>query len=364
MLFNLLTLSSFGNDIADLGSVNGNGPGDYLIRRAEDVYAPTGVYNTSLDSPYAAVVNFPTTYGTMLIRFFVASNTTDEVHQLNAYQNASSIRPVRRKQTIGAVPTAPISSYAPNNTLLGIDTPAKLLTLAAKLIPFNQPIAPAERYRVASILGAAGLVAGTYTPPPGLNLTHAAAIANASITADLAQPLHIRPLGHDWEVTIPAYQGNYSTHYAPRAYVAIAGYQQLTTAQTLYPGFRSVGFTSQLSLAPGRAVLLTFSRKPALRPTGFWSFSVYGADQYLVPNPLFRFEVGDRSDNLTYVAGGAVYGPQADARQDGPFQVLLQRVGTAPPANWTGNWLPVSETFSFISEWQPFCLAPSMQARC
>lgn len=90
---------------------------------------------------------------------------------------------------------------------------------------------------------------------------------------------------------------------------------------------------------------------------GFWSVSIYGADQYLIRNPLNRFEVGERSYNLTYQnTGKLVYGPSADAKSDGPFQVLIQNVNATPPANWTGNWLPGSSSFTIISTSLLFCL--------
>ena len=78
-------------------------------------------------------------------------------------------------------------------------------------------------------------------------------------------------------------------------------------------------------------MLFTFSGKPKLKPAGFWSLSVYGANSYLVPNPINRYEVGDRTYNLTYEDGGYVYGPQADASKDGQF--LLQPADLVPPKN-------------------------------
>ena len=134
--------------------------------------------------------------------------------------------------------------------------------------------------------------------------------------------------------------------------MAITGYQQQTVRQTLYPGWQALGFTSQVTLPTGSSLLLTFSGKPKLKTSGFWSYTIYGADQYLIQNSLNRFEQGDRSFDLRYQDGsGTVYGPNANSSHDGPFQVLVQNVNTPPPANWTGNWIPGSQTFSFITRW-------------
>lgn len=299
-------------------------------------------------SRYKAIINLPTTHATSLIRLFVKQNTTEDLNILHTYQNASLLTAIPRDTSYALSPAGNLSSLAPNGSLLGISTPEKLLAFAAKFVPYNQPENSTDRYRVASILGAAGIYDGQYHAQPGLNLTYASAIANASISADIAEPSHVRDLGNDWELTIPSYQGNYGTHYAPRAYIAIGGYQQQTVLQTLYPGYRNVGFSSTATFQPNTSLLFTFSGKPKLKASGFWSLSIYGADQYLIPNSLNRFEIGDRSDNLTYINGGLVYGSGANSSADGPFQVLLQDVDSPPPSNWTGNWLPADSSISYI----------------
>ena len=202
------------------------------------------------------------------------------------------------------------------------------------------------------MLGQAGLFGGTYIPPAHLNLTLAAAIANASITAQTNDPANIRYEGNGWELSIPSFQGNFGTNYAPRAYVAITRYQQQTVDQTLYPWLSG----SQLQhlepcswqISPAYLVW-----QAALHPSGFWSLTMYGANQYLVPNMLNRPEVGDRT-NLTYEDGSFVYGTAANTTKDGPFKILVQPADLTPPKNWTSNWLPApigGGDYSFILRW-------------
>jgi hypothetical protein len=68
---------------------------------------------------------------------------------------------------------------------------------------------------------------------------------------------------------------------------------------------------------------------------------VYGADQYLVPNELGRYVIGDRSTQLKYEDGGLVYGGDGglsgNGMEDGRFQVLLQPADIPPPNNWTSK---------------------------
>ena len=283
----------------------------------------------------------------MLIRYILLQNSTSELNTVHAYQNASSLTNTTRATSYL---TPELTSLAPNGTFSGIDTPAKLLNLSAALAAYNQPENYTDRYRVTSYLALAGLYNGRYHAPNGLNLTQAAVIANASISADIADPAHIRPQGNNWQLSVPQYQGNYGTNYAARAYIAIAGYQAQTVKQTLYPGYGNIGFTSIVNLQPNTSLLVTFSGKPKLKKTGFWSWTVYGDNQYLVPNSLNRFEIGDRSYNFTYQSSGTVYGPQANSSRDGPFQILVQNANITPPANWTGNWIPSTDSFSYIGK--------------
>ena len=228
----------------------------------------------------------------------------------------------------------------------------KLLDFAARVVSHNQPENYSDRYRVASILGQAGLLGGKYVQPPSINLTLAAAIANASITAQTNDPANVREQGNGWELSVPSFQGNFGTNYAPRAYIAITGYQQQTVDQTLYPGYQGLSFNT-LHLEPNNSLLLTFSGKPILHAAGFWSLTMYGANQYLVPNILDRPEVGDRT-NLTYEDGGFVYGPEANGTRDERFQIVVQPADLTPPKNWTSNWLPAPRgggDFSFILRW-------------
>ena len=175
-------------------------------------------------------------------------------------------------------------------------------------------------------------------------------MANASITVDINQVNHIREQGNDWKPSIESYQGQFGANYAPRTYVAVAGYQQLTAAQVLYPGYKALGFTSAVSLPPNSSLLFTFSGKPKLYSPGFRSLTVEGENQYLIPISLGRPSVGDCLYTLRYQGRNAtVCGPNA-SMTDGPFQVLVQPANLVSPANWTGNWLPTSQNFTFISE--------------
>jgi hypothetical protein len=98
-----------------------------------------------------------------------------------------------------------------------------------------------------------------------------------------------------------------------------------------------------LSLNATSAFLFTFSGKPPIKSTGFWSLTVYGADQYLVPNELGRYVIGDRTSGLKFENGDLVNQPGKEdasignSTMDGKFQVLLQPADIPPPKNWTSK---------------------------
>jgi len=125
-------------------------------------------------------------------------------------------------------------------------------------------------------------------------------------------------------------QGVFGREYGCRAYRALRGYLGLTQSENLFITNKS----DNLTLGAEQAFLFTFSGKPPIKSTGFWSLTVYGADQYLVPNGLGRYVVGDRSVHLRFEEGGLVNGGEG---VDGRFRVLLQPADVRPPENWTSK---------------------------
>lgn len=272
----------------------------------------------------------------MLIRILVKQNTTADLDIIHGYQNAYNLSATPRTLS------QPNSLQAPalTNSILNSNPtgppPQQLLQLLARIAPYNQPEILTQRYRVASILGQAGIVNGEYYPPLGVNITQAYAIANATVTAIVTNPSNINYVGNGWQLAITPFEGNFGPNYAPRSYVAQTGYQQLVPYITLYPGWDGPSFRSY-TLAPNTSFLFTFSSKPPVGPIGFWSLTVYGGNQYLINNTQNRYEVGDRSYQLTYPDGSLVYGPNATNSTDGPFKVLMQPADVAPPRNWTSK---------------------------
>lgn len=110
----------------------------------------------------------------MLIRILVLTNTTEDLNIIHGYQRDYNISSTPRTLS------QPKSLQAPKLTLDllngTLSSPSQLLSLLARIAPYNQPEILSERYRVASILGQAGLVNGHYYPATGVNITQSYAI--------------------------------------------------------------------------------------------------------------------------------------------------------------------------------------------
>jgi hypothetical protein len=63
---------------------------------------------------------------------------------------------------------------------------------------------------------------------------------------------------------------------------------------------------------------------PPVEPGGFWSITMYGDDQFMVPNQIDRYSIGDRS-RLSY-------------NDDGSLDIYIQH--DSPGADLESNWLP------------------------
>ena len=180
--------------------------------------------------------------------------------------------------------------------------------------------------------------------PPETDLFKVSNFAESQALAALKTPGGRLDHGNGWGSSYPQCLGNFGSNYAARYSIARRGYLALTIDQAVYPSL-----SAALVLGPNEAILLRFSRRPALVPSGFWSLTAYNAEQYLVPNRLNRYSLGDR-DKMVFVDGT----PLDVQSKDGEFQILLQPADLTPPTKWMSNWLPVPSgggKFSITLRW-------------
>ncbi len=152
------------------------------------------------------------------------------------------------------------------------------------------------------------------------------AIADWTVARELARP---RDLVRGWS-TPPSVLGNYGTHYNIRAVVAMVGLGANLPADAIYPNTRVDAAGQPLD---GRHRYRLHFGAGGLPPVNaFWSVTAYGADDFLIDNPIHRHALGDR-DPL-------VFNP------DGSLDLYVQAV--PPEGNWQSNWLPVRAGEPFL----------------
>jgi hypothetical protein len=344
----LLTLVStrYGNNFANVGFTTNSPPGDYLITFAKDDEPGIWMFNETdyRCTRYKGIIEYPTIYGSIMFRILVKNNGTDlgTVHAIQAQLNLTLIDregdPLAPSLTPALLGNGQLSDAAlqlPFN--LSITQTTETFQLLAQFSAANPPEDKSDIGHVNAMLIAAGIKDGQDTPPAGIDYEQVSTMIAKEIESLLSNASNRGFDQNGWFDLLSSLSGDFHTHYTARAYIAWFGYLQLVDYEALYPIYHDPTLpstASTLQLAANESYIMTFSGKPPVN--GFWSLTAYNSTNYLVPNGLDRYSLGDRS-NLTYADGTAVY---ADESSGDAFSVLIQPADRAPSANWTDNWLP------------------------
>ena len=142
--------------------------------------------------------------------------------------------------------------------------------------------------------------------------------------------LNSKPQDGSWS-TPPLNLGRYGTDYNTRAAVAMVGLGANLPEDALYP---NTALDHQGKPLNGQHRYRLHFAANALPPVkAFWSITAYGADEFLIDNPLQRFALGDR-DPLVFNA-------------DGSLDIWIQAL--APDQKEAAaNWLPVQMGSAFL----------------
>lgn len=119
--------------------------------------------------------------------------------------------------------------------------------------------------------------------------------------------------------------GDWGSAYAYRGLVAIKGLGANPMYVAVYPEADTDSEGQQLSGINKYRLHIEKDMLPPVINDGFWSFTVYGSDDFLIPNEIDRYCINDRS-NVTY-------------NEDGSLDILLQ--AEKPGDDMVNNWLPV-----------------------
>ncbi|OJD11897.1 hypothetical protein AJ78_07427 [Emergomyces pasteurianus Ep9510] len=314
----------YANNTVNISSLQDHQPGKYLIRYTDKDF---GLHLSSSDSGYKGYANMPTPYGISISRFATDQSASDQA-MVNEYQSQVGLKCIPRAESIAPPFQLSIFTEPQHGASKTVSRVEAVLRLTAKLSPYNLSPVLGDRQWIAAALKESGIENGNFVCPEGVDMSCVYGAAQSQVQAliDTDSLSH----GNGWASPYPEYLGNYGSHYVARFSTARRGYLAITKEQAIYPSLPRV-----LELGPDEAILIRFSRRPVLVKTGFWSLTAYDEEQYLVPNDLNRYCLGDR-DNLTFPDGT----PLSDKSKDGEFCILLQAADLKPPQKWINNWLP------------------------
>ena len=331
---------SYGNNIGNISNLQGCKPGKYAVRFADQGFA----FFAQPDDFYQGHVNMPGAYGIALIRIATTPELRDQ-RVANEHQDRVKLStiPIQRPFT---TPALDLSIFSTHGFFVfdTVTTEQAVLRLTAKLATHNQSPVLEDRRRIAQLLSKARIEPSRLETCSASSLSEASRYAKGQVVESMKAPRGMQHHGQGWSSPFPDFVGNYGSSYAGRFVIARGGYLALTRDQSVYPSR-----AEPLFLEPKKALILRFSRRPTLVKHGFWSLTAYNDDQYLVPNRLRRFCLGDR--NILRFPDGT---PLSRKAKDGPFEILLQPADLLPPEEWMDNWLPVPEgggKFSITLRW-------------
>lgn len=353
----------FGDNWVNAGTGHADNGKSWVVRQKPANVSSYGAQTAQDDGQ--VYLNSPSAYTILLIRWLVNATNINLIHTL-------------QDQLLVANTTEAAETEHPwLSSLHGVDSsksPAiNALNLLAQYAPASNPTVASDAGTVRQQLEAAGVLSANTTAltnvttaalQPGVDLDKSNQTALAAAASAAAQAAESR--GNGWSTIRANKTGSFGTDYPLRASVAASGYLMLTAPDAIYPTWQNVSAaattaanssrssSSNTILSPGEALLYTFSGKPPLAGTGFWSLTLYNLDNYLVANARNVYAVGDRS-NLTYADGTPVYGgANTNSSSSRAFQVLVQPASVVPPGNWTANWLPApdyGQGFHVVLRW-------------
>lgn len=196
-------LARYGDNFANVGSVTNSTPGTYLMRPVDAAHTQPGLQlisddacqgeRTKYGSRYLGFINFPTTYGSLLIRILLRNNLTDVtiVQRIQSQIHFSSVNRTDDKARAWS-----LSLDLLNGSLSG-SPDEQVLQRTARIYPYNHPELRDNVANVTAILKLAGLRNGMYSQPKSVNLTAAAIDARLGLAKNVQNASNRQILGNN-----------------------------------------------------------------------------------------------------------------------------------------------------------------------
>ncbi|QDE99825.1 DUF1254 domain-containing protein [Myxococcus xanthus] len=308
------------NNVGFVGSLTtGTAAGNYVL-------APPGMVPGSV--PNATVIPVPSRYIFLLGRTQLLG--TNDIPATQALMDQYTLVPL--SQFLGQPAPAP----APATPFLPI-APSFITTLAFfqylnLALTFQTP--PAGDAPLLESFAHIGVGPGLPFNPSTLDPELAGALQRGILEASNAikEMTHHGIVKNGWnlpEVNRPYFGTKWWTDYRFRSRTAQAGIYPVSPSEAIY--YRAYQDESSKPLAGTNQYTVTFPAGQLPPAASFWSLTMYGENQLLVPNSINRYSLGTQS-NLSIAADGSV-------------TIYIQ--ANAPSAAEMPNWLPSPASGSF-----------------
>ena len=153
-------------------------------------------------------------------------------------------------------------------------------------------------------------------------LTAAITAGPRAIGAEVVREHNRSARSHNGWLVPPAGTGNAGSDFLLRAVIATVGLGANVPAEALYPIAMTDSFGRALSDNHDYVLHFRAGELPPVR--AFWSVTMYATDLFLVPNPIDRYSVGDRTPGLRRSG-------------DGSLDIYIAH---SAPRGHESNWLP------------------------
>ena len=153
-------------------------------------------------------------------------------------------------------------------------------------------------------------------------LTIGLQVARHAFASGLGSATSTRRSASDW--TRAAVSADFGTNYLDRAYIALYGLGANAPSQETYFRARKDQYDAVLRGRNSYVIHFAPGAFPTVRTHGFWSITMYGANEFLIANPIHRYSISDRTASV-------------DLSPDGSLNIY---VSATMPATGDSNWLP------------------------
>ena len=330
-------LSPYTENFANLGSVEKTKPGDYAVVGPDDanVKLPKGVKRIKSDYNLVFIIE----------RTYADDGSKGDFKKVHKIQNELTATPLNKYGKKGWKPKEPKN---PDTTVNNPPLPSGMAYYdkLGKLMKRYPPPAEdaAELAELAKIGVGPGLTPSTDTslsPDTVRGMTDAVSKGDASVVSDLTADYVAGFEAHNGYLIAPT--GNYGTDYRLRAMVTRVGFGALPPEQAIYPLAQTDRTLSPLTGDKRYVLHIPAGQFPPVSKKGFWSMTLYDLNGFLIPNPIDRYLINDRTD--------------LHENPDGSVDIYIQSTEPTDPAQ-AQNWLPSPAGQRFRLLWRLYAPKP------